>query len=61
MDVASWPAKAKIYLLECLRVLRITKKPTAEEFKTTFKVSGIGMLIIGLVGFVVILIKELLL
>ena len=61
MDVASWPGRIKAYLAECLRVLKITKKPTNEEFKTIFKVSGIGMLLIGFVGFIVLLIKELLL
>jgi protein transport protein SEC61 subunit gamma-like protein len=61
MDVASWPGRFKTYCLECYRVLRITKKPTNEEFKTIFKVSGIGMLIIGFIGFVVTLIRELLL
>jgi protein transport protein SEC61 subunit gamma-like protein len=61
MDVASWPGRIKAYFAECYRVLRITKKPTNEEFKTIFKVSGLGMLLIGLIGFIVTLIRELLL
>jgi protein transport protein SEC61 subunit gamma-like protein len=61
MNIASWPGKIKEYALECRRVLKITKKPTAEEFKTIVRVSALGMLIIGFVGFVVVLIKELLL
>ena len=61
MDYASWPRKAKLYVLECRRVLKITKKPDATEFKTIVRVSGLGMLIIGLIGFLISMVKELLL
>jgi len=50
----------KDFLVECQRVLRITKKPDRDELKTIVKVSGLGMLVIGLVGFFIHLIKELL-
>lgn len=53
------PNRAKRYIQECLRVLKVTKKPTMAEFKTIVKVSGLGMLIIGLMGFIINLIKEL--
>ncbi len=56
-DTASWHYKAKSFIGECFRVLRITKKPDAIEFKTIVKVSGLGILIIGLLGFVVRMIK----
>ena len=36
---------------EYVRVLRVTKKPTSEEFKTIVKVAGLGMILIGLIGF----------
>jgi len=61
MNIASWPGRTKKYVKECWRVLRITKKPDSEEFKTIVKVSGLGMLIVGFIGFMVTLIKELLL
>jgi len=61
MDVASWPGRIKNYVIECRRVLKITKKPGNEEFKTIVKVSGLGMAIVGLIGFLVVLIKDLLL
>ena len=35
------------------RVWRLLKKPTMEEFKTISKVSVIGLLIIGALGFVI--------
>ena len=52
--------KAKRFCKECLRVLKVTKKPTKEEYKTIVKVSGLGILIIGLIGFVIQMLKQLL-
>lgn len=49
----SWRYKIKSFIQESIRVLRVTKKPDAIEFKTIVKVSGLGILIIGLIGFVV--------
>ncbi len=43
--------KLKSFSIECKRVLILTKKPTGEEFKTIVKVTGLGMIIIGLIGF----------
>ena len=45
---------------EWRRVLRITKKPDAMEFKTIVKVSGLGMSIIGVIGFVIQMLREVL-
>lgn len=61
MAIKQWPSQLKIFAIECKRVLKVTKKPNSFEFKTIVKVSGLGMLIIGLIGFVITLIKELLL
>jgi len=48
--------KFKRFLTECKRVLIVTKKPTSMEFKTIMKVSGLGMILIGLIGFLVMII-----
>lgn len=40
------------------RVWRLLKKPTMQEFKMIAKVSALGLLIIGAVGFVVSLIMK---
>lgn len=45
-------AKLKSFTEECRRVLRVTKKPTKTELITVVKVSGIGIALIGLIGFV---------
>ena len=57
VNVNSWKFKLTMFIGECRRVLRVTKKPDATEFKTTVKVAGLGILIIGLLGFVVQMIK----
>lgn len=49
----SLTSKFKSFLLECKRVFMVTKKPTKEEFKIIVKVSAIGMLAIGLLGFLI--------
>ncbi len=49
--------KLKRFTKECIRVLKVTKKPTKEEFKTIVKVTGLGIIIIGLLGFLIQLIK----
>ncbi|MDI3539021.1 MAG: protein transport protein subunit gamma [Methanolobus sp.] len=36
-----------------LRVLKLTKKPSREEFLTIAKVAGLGILAIGFVGFII--------
>lgn len=35
------------------RVWRLLKKPTPAEFKTVAKVSAVGLLVIGAIGFVI--------
>ena len=51
--------RLKRYFVECKRVLRVTRKPDKVEFKTIVKVSALGMVIIGVIGFAISLVKEL--
>ena len=51
--------KITSYLAECKRVLQLTKKPNKTEFWTIVKVTGIGILLIGLIGFIVSMVKYL--
>ena len=46
------------FVTECKRVLRITKKPDRQEFSTVVKVSGLGILVIGLIGFILHMISH---
>lgn len=49
----SFWTKLKSFGIQCRRVLKITQKPTKEEFKIIVKVSGLGILLIGLIGFLI--------
>jgi len=53
MDLKQYWVKFKTFLKECKRVLKITKKPNKEEFQTIVKICAIGMVIIGLLGFII--------
>jgi protein transport protein SEC61 subunit gamma-like protein len=49
----SWKTKLGSFILQCGRVWHVLRKPTAEEFKAISKVSAIGILVIGAVGFII--------
>ena len=53
----TWQIKLRHKLREYWRVLRITKKPSGDEFKIIVKVSALGMAIIGFIGFIVHIIQ----
>jgi protein transport protein SEC61 subunit gamma-like protein len=52
--------KFKKFIEQCKRVLKVTKKPNRKEFTTVAKISGLGILIIGLLGFAVFTVVRLL-
>ena len=43
----------KRFLIQCKRVFKVTRKPSKEEFLVISKVTGIGILIIGLLRFII--------
>ena len=45
--------KIKSFTLQSKRVWHVLKKPSSQEFKTVAKVSAIGILIIGAMGFII--------
>lgn len=42
-----------------IRILQLTRKPSNEEFMTISKVAGAGILIIGIIGFLIYLVMVL--
>ena len=48
--------KIKAFTHKCARVWKISRKPSMEEFKLVSKASSIGILILGLIGFLVALV-----
>ncbi len=54
-------ASLKEFWEECKRVLKVTKKPDREELVMVVKVTALGMLLIGMLGFLITLMNKLLL
>jgi len=50
----------KEFFHECRRVLRVARKPDRSEYMTVSKVTGLGILLIGFVGFVIMVVAHLL-
>jgi len=49
----------KEFIGKCGRVLIVMRKPTRDEFKVIAQASGLGLLLIGAVGFVLSMIVKL--
>jgi len=45
--------KGKDFWNKCIRVFKVSRKPTKEEVKQVSKVSALGILAIGLIGFII--------
>lgn len=52
--------KFKRFIYDCKIALRVTRKPAKEEYKTVLKTAGLGILVIGLIGFLIQMVKQLL-
>jgi protein transport protein SEC61 subunit gamma-like protein len=50
--------KIKSFFIQCKRVWMVLKKPTKKEFTNIAKIAGIGILIIGFLGFLIALIMK---
>jgi protein transport protein SEC61 subunit gamma-like protein len=48
------------FIKQCQRVLHVAKKPGREEFFNMSKITGIGILIIGAIGFIISIVAQLL-
>lgn len=48
------------FIKQCERVLKISRKPDNDEYKTVAKVTGIGVIAIGVVGFIITIVSQLL-
>ncbi|KZX15810.1 protein translocase subunit SecE [Methanobrevibacter cuticularis] len=47
------------FFKECNRVLKVAKKPDREEYFNFSKVTALGIVIIGVIGFAIVLIAQL--
>lgn len=60
IEPRKWKNEAKAKFNEYKRVLQISTKPDREEFEMAAKVTGAGMIIIGIIGFIMYMISTLL-
>lgn len=56
MEDKELPGNVPLRLGEYGRVLKLTRKPTREEFTVIAKVAGAGILLVGFIGFIIYLI-----
>lgn len=47
------PGNVPLRLSEYIRILKLTRKPSREEFTVIAKVAGAGILLIGFIGFII--------
>ena len=52
-------AKIKSFISQVSRVLLVSSKPDKSEYKQSVKITGLGMIIIGIIGFVIFMIVQL--
>ncbi len=46
-------SRTKSFMIKCRRVWSVLKKPTKEEFEQVTKISAIGIVILGVIGFII--------
>lgn len=47
------------FVNQYIRVLRVATKPSKDEFKAAVRITGIGIFLIGIIGFLIFLIFKL--
>jgi len=52
--------KLSDFLRKCKRVLMVATKPDIEEIKLSVKITGLGITIIGIIGFIIFLLFQVL-
>ncbi|MBN2251607.1 MAG: protein translocase SEC61 complex subunit gamma [Candidatus Altiarchaeota archaeon] len=59
MRIPDIRGKANYAYKETRRILRLTRKPRGSEFNETAKITGLGIIVIGLLGFAIFVIAQL--
>jgi len=53
-------ARLKAFWLQARRVVLVSTKPDPDEFKISMKITGLGIVIIGVIGFIVFMLATIL-
>lgn len=59
MHLKRWRKKFGDNMREYRRVLKVSEQPDREEFEMSAKVTGLGILILGVIGFIFYLLSSL--
>lgn len=52
------PGFIKKRIIKWKRTLEVSRKPTGDEFKKSSKITGIGILLLGLIGFIIFILYQ---
>jgi len=50
--------KIKDFIQDSKRIIKVSKKPNKDEYSTMIKITGIGIVIIGVIGFIIFLLFQ---
>ncbi len=50
--------KVNAFINNSIRILKLAKKPSKTEFQLIAKITGLGILLLGAIGFVILAIKH---
>ncbi|MBU4536198.1 MAG: protein translocase SEC61 complex subunit gamma [Euryarchaeota archaeon] len=48
------------FIKQCRRVLHVSKKPDKVEYINVAKITGLGIIVIGIIGFIISIVAQLL-
>lgn len=57
---SEWWMQLKSFTIKTKRVFNVTRKPTNDEFKIISKITGLGIAVIGAIGFILQVLKQML-
>ncbi|MBS3060689.1 MAG: protein translocase SEC61 complex subunit gamma [DPANN group archaeon] len=53
MDLKNLQERTGSFVTRAIRVMRLTKKPKKQEFAAVAKVTGLGMVVLGAIGYII--------
>lgn len=58
-ELVNLPETLKFWKKETARVLRLTRKPKRSEFDEVARITGLGTILVGSIGFIIFFISQL--
>jgi len=57
-NIKELPTQLKSFIIKCKRVWQVLRKPSKKEFTMVAKISAIGIILLGLSGFIISLLVK---